>query len=189
MTTLLKSLIISHVEYGCVVWSPTDQHQINLLESVQRRFTSRMTCFLTYDAELEMPVCTTDYASRLKELKIYSLQRRRERYLIIYIYKIIIHLIENPGLVIDYNPRTKLMVHPKTCNQAPAWIRRARSSSFFVQGPAMYNALPAHLRELEDIAHPSKSNVDSFKGRLDTHLSEIPDEPGTQANSLRPDNL
>ena len=186
MITLLKSLIVCHVEYGCVVWSPTEQNQINLLESVQRRFTSRMACFQTYDEELDMPVCTTDYPLRLKQLNIYSLQRRRERYIIIYIYKIIIHLIENPGLTINYNPRTKLMIHPKSCNQAPAWIKKARSSSFFAQGPKLFNALPSHLRELEDIADPAKSHVHSFKGRLDDHLRGIPDNPGTQANSLCP---
>ena len=186
MMTLLKSLIISQVEYGCVIWSPTEQSRINLLERVQRRFTSRMACFLTYNDDLEMSVCTTDYASRLTELGIYSLQRRRERYLIIYIYKIVIQLIENPGLDIKYNFRTKIMVHPKSCNQAAAWIRRARSSSFFHQGPRLYNSIPASLRELEDINQPSTNNVDHFKKRLDIYLGNIPDEPGTLANSLCP---
>ena len=89
MLTLLKSLVVSQMEYGCVVWSPYDQRNINLLESVQRRFTSKFSCFQTYDEALEMPICTTDYATQLRILRIYSLQRRRERYTIIYIYKII----------------------------------------------------------------------------------------------------
>ena len=63
MLTLLKTLIVSHVEYACVVWSPTDRYCINLLESVQRRFTSKMSCFLTYDEALDMPVCSTDYST------------------------------------------------------------------------------------------------------------------------------
>ena len=41
MGTLLRSLLVTALEYGCVVWSPTDLHLIKLLESVQRRFTSR----------------------------------------------------------------------------------------------------------------------------------------------------
>jgi len=186
MMTLLKSLIIGQVEHGCVIWSPTEQSRINLLERVQRRFTSRMACFLTYSNELEMLICTTDYPSRLKELKIYSLQRRRERYMIIYVYKIVIQLIENPGLVITYNPRTKIMVQPKSCNQAAAWVRKARSSSFFHQGPRLYNALPATLKELEDINEPSSKHVDKFKMKLDTYLESIRDEPGTISNSLCP---
>ena len=49
MTTLLKSLIIPNVEYACVVWSPIDTYHMNLLEGVQRRYTSRFACFQTYD--------------------------------------------------------------------------------------------------------------------------------------------
>ena len=44
-------------------------------------FTSRIATFLGYDAELEMPVYTVDYEDRLKVLKIFSLERRRERYI------------------------------------------------------------------------------------------------------------
>ena len=104
----------------------------------------------------------------------------------IYIYKIIIHLVENPGLDILYSPRTKTTVKPKFCNQAAAWIRRARSSSFFHNGPKLYNSIPGHLRELEDIGQPSKSNVYRFKHRLNMLLKDILDVPGTLANSLCP---
>ena len=38
--TLLKSLTIPQVEYGCAIWSLNDQ-KLNLLRGVQRRFTSR----------------------------------------------------------------------------------------------------------------------------------------------------
>ena len=54
MKTVLQSLIIPKMEYGSVIWSPTDVAQINFLESVQRRFTSYMSCFQTYDATLNM---------------------------------------------------------------------------------------------------------------------------------------
>ena len=53
MKTLLNSLIICLMEYACVVWSPTDTAHINLLESVQRKFTSRFSCFQTFDADLQ----------------------------------------------------------------------------------------------------------------------------------------
>ena len=133
-----------------------------------------------------MPVCTTDYPSRLKDLNIYSLQRRRERYMIIYIYKIVIHLVTNPGFEIVYNPRTKITVKPKYNNQSSNWVKKARRSSFFVQGPRLYNSIPNYLREIEDIATPSKANVDCFKRSLDTYLTGILDVPGTLANSLCP---
>ena len=188
MLTLLKSLIVSQVEYACVIWSPIDQQHINLIEGVQRKFTSRFVCFQTYDDTLGMPVCTTDYATRLQQLKIYNLQRRRERYIIIYVYKIVNKLTPNPGFDIDYNPRLKLEVTPKLVLQRgnANWSKKARNSSFFVTGPRLYNSIPGDLRELEDNIVPSKSMINSFKRKLDKHLSTIPDLPGTSRNSLLP---
>ena len=112
MLTLLKSLVVSQVEYACIIWSPIDMEHINLLENVQRKFTSRFACFQEYDDNLQMPICRTDYPNRLQHLHLYSLQRRRERYLILYIYKIIISAVPNPGLEVTYNIRTKLQVTP-----------------------------------------------------------------------------
>ena len=45
MLTLLKSLLVSKLEYACVVWSPTDKTLVRLLENVQRQFTSRFSYF------------------------------------------------------------------------------------------------------------------------------------------------
>ena len=184
--TLLKSLVISQVEYACVIWSPVDMKHINLIENVQRKFTSRFACFQKYDDALQMPVCSKDYPDRLKELKIYSLQRRRERYMILYLYKIIISAVPNPGLDINYNIRTKINVRPKSCNVSVNWVKKARTSSFFFQGPRLYNSLPPELRELENIAIPEKKHVDIFKRKLDSYLETIPDNPGSLRNSLCP---
>ena len=157
MKTLLKSLIVLQVEYACIVWSPTDTAHIKLLESVQRKFTSRFARFQTYNEALGMPVCTTIYSDRLTQLKLFSLERRRERYMILYVYKVIIGLVINPGLTIEYDPRRKIRVTPKTAaRNVTGWIRVARDSSFFCQGPKLFNSLPHQLRELENIAVPSK---------------------------------
>ena len=177
MITLYKSLILSKLEYACILWSPADAYCINLLESVQRRFTSRLPIFLTYNEELEMPICTTNYWERLKQLKIFSLERRRERYMIIHIYKILIGLCPNPGLVRDFNLRTKITVVPKINPKAPAWVKNLRHSTFFCRGPQLYNKLPTELRELEDINIPEKKHVEIFKAKLDNILRRIPDQP------------
>ena len=185
MSTLLKSLI-SQVEYGCVIWSPSDARQINLIERVQRKFTSKMGIFQTYDETLNMPVCRVEYHERLRRLNLFSLERRRDRYIIIYIYKIIIGLVPNPGLTITQNIRTGLTVTPKFNRKAPARIQTIRNGSFFVNGPLMYNHLPCHLRAREYILNPTKAHVEKFKRKLDVHLKNIPDLPGTLANSLAP---
>ena len=165
---------------------PTSQYSVNLMESTQRRFTKVMDCFQTYDDNLQMPITTTIYHEQLKILNIFSLQRRRERYAIIYIYKIIIQLVPNQGLEIHYKPRTKVKVTLKqNISRAPlAWVRSLRNGSFFVIGPQLYNSIPATLRELEKYDEGEEQKVQNFKNKLDEYLGTIPDTPGTPQNSL-----
>ena len=61
------------MEYCCIVWSPVSHKWIYELEKVQKSFTSRINGM----EEL-------DYHERLKKLNLYSLERRRERFMIIY---------------------------------------------------------------------------------------------------------
>ena len=183
MKVLLKSLVRSQVEYCCVLWSPTDQATIDMIENVQRSFTRRIAEYQVYDEQLQMPICSKTYDERLKDLHIYSLERRRERMQILYINKIILGLIPNPGLQVQYCPRNKYRVVPKYVRGQPAWIHQARQASLFVQGPLLYNSLPAELRELENLEKTKIQNASLFKGELDKHLETIPDSPGT-ANSI-----
>ena len=187
LLTILKSLVRPQVEYACQVWSPSDQWLINLLENVQRKFTKRFASFQQYDTTLQMPICRKTYPERLKALNIYSLQRRRERYFIIQVYKFVIGLADNPGFrVLKYGLRTKIRVELTFCRNALSWVKRARSASLSCHGARLYNSLPDHLRELEDIAVPTKKDVNSFKRRLDSYLSTILDNPGTRYNALLP---
>ena len=45
-----------------------------------------------------MPICTVSYEDRLKRLKIYSLERRRQRFMILFMYIIIIGLVPDRGV-------------------------------------------------------------------------------------------
>ena len=38
MLTLPKTLGVPQAEYGCIIWMPTSQNSVNLIESIQRRF-------------------------------------------------------------------------------------------------------------------------------------------------------
>ena len=182
MKTFLKTLVISQMEYCSILWSPSDQVSINLLESVQAKFTRRISSYQEYDDTLKMPVCIKAYTERLADLKIYSLERRRERRQIQYIYKIIIGLLPNPGFSWNYNIRTKYRIEPKI-NKKQGWISRVRNSSFSVKGPLLFNSLHPQLRELEDTTKSKLQNVSIFKRKLDKYLKEIPDIPG-RANSI-----
>ena len=79
-----KSLVMSRLEYTSQLWSPYLLKHVYLIKKGQRAFTKHISgmCFLSYSKRLEV-------------LKLYSLQRRRERYGIIYVWKIIEGLVSN----------------------------------------------------------------------------------------------
>ena len=69
MMTLFKSLVLSRLDYGSQLWSPTKIDQIIMIEKIQKAFTKHIKGFSSFS-----------YQERLSNLKIYSLQRRRDIY-------------------------------------------------------------------------------------------------------------
>ena len=142
--------------------------------------------FQTYDEETNTFICNTSYEARLKFLNLYSLERRRERYLIIYLTKIINGLVPNPGnrLKWDYDVRRKCRISVVECSpETPAWVRRMRQNSIFGIGVQIFNLLPKDLRELLPHGAPSKI-IANFKEKLDKFLNTIEDRPGLTTNGL-----
>ena len=178
MKILLKSLLVSKCEYASVVWSPFDNKNINMLENIQRRFTSRIKEYQMWDEELQTWICNVSYTDRLKDLKIYSLERRRERIMILYAYRVIIGLLDFPWFEAfeEYEERG-IRLRCKYNRRAPPKVRRRRHSSFFYKGAQLYNLLPRALRQSEEIEIPDQCHADEFKKKLDALLEKIPDEP------------
>ncbi len=94
LKTLWKSLVLPRLEYCCQLWSPHKIQEITTLEVIQRAFTARI-----------QEVQHLDYWERLSELKLYSLQRRRERYCILYVWKILEDRVPNVGIIVNQHPR------------------------------------------------------------------------------------
>ena len=190
MKVLLQSLVVSLCEYASVVWSPFDKKNINMIENVQKRFTSRIRDYQEFDEELQMWVCTVSYNERIKDLKIYSLERRRERNIIMYAYRVVIGLLKFEWFegYEDFQDGG-IKLRPKYNNRAPARVKRCRHSSFFYKGPQLYNLLPAELRQLEEIDEPGKEHVEAFKVKLDKFLEKIPDEPCTEGRVASTNSL
>ena len=84
MLTLFKSMVRSKLEYSCPLWDPSSLSDIKQLEQIQRLFTSKI-----YGCK------NMTYWDRLKHLKLQSLQRRRERYIIIHTWKILNNITDN----------------------------------------------------------------------------------------------
>jgi hypothetical protein len=162
MLTLYKSLVLSQLEYCSQLWSPCKVGEIQSLELVQRAFVRRIS-----------GMYNLSYWDQLKYLKLYSLQRRRERYRIIYLWKMLENLVPMFSNITSSNH----IRHGRTCtipivrNSAPGPIKTIRYGSFAVQAPRLFNSLPAHIRNI------TGCTVDSFKTELDKYLGSIPDEP------------
>ena len=84
------------LEFDSPVWSPRYQHDIERLESVQRRFTKRLTGLRDYD-----------YLTRLKVLHLETLELRRMKADLILTYKILFgHVDLDPNYFFNSLPST-----------------------------------------------------------------------------------
>ena len=98
MLQLYKSLIRSRVKHCCPLWNPNKIHDIQSIESIQRQFTRRI-----------LGLKDTHYWNRLKELKLASLQRRREHYTIIHLLKLLQDICSN-DLEVQFRENARLGV-------------------------------------------------------------------------------
>ena len=83
MITLYKSLVIPILAHCSVLWSPSAVGLIQRLEEIQKSFLKQIKGI------------PNNYWESLKQLKIYSLQRRREHFRIICTWKIFENLLPN----------------------------------------------------------------------------------------------
>ena len=160
MVTLYRSLIRSHLEYCCPLWNPNKVGDIQKIEDVQRTFTNKI-------AQLQ----GHNYYERLAALDMMSLQRRRERYIIIHMWKILNDLAPNDINVTFRHQsrlgwqaeRRPLRRHARQVNQT------LHDGSFAMAGPTLWNCIPASIHKIR--------KLDPFKSALTKFLKTIPDYP------------
>ena len=117
----------------------------------------------------------TNYWNRLSYLHLYSLERRRERYRITYVWKILEGMVPNlnqnriRSTTTSRNGRSCIV--PPIKNNLPAHLRAHREGSLSVNGALLFNKIPKEIRNLENVS------LDNFKGKLDEFLWTVPDEP------------
>ena len=85
---LWRTYVEPVLDYGSQIYCPINLTSISRLETVQRYYTYHTENLQLYN-----------YWERLKMMKINSVQRRQERYRIIYIFKIIQNLVPNPCII------------------------------------------------------------------------------------------
>ena len=159
MLTLFKSLVRSILEYNCPLWLPHKVNEINSLETVQRRFTSKI-----------ISVKHLGYWERLEQLQLMSLQRRRERYQIIYMWKLINGKVQNDiSVEWRYFGRRSIVIDIPRLPSSVAKINSVYDTSFKVYAAKLWNCIPK-LINMELL-------LESFKSKLDNFLLDIPDRP------------
>ncbi|KAL5270243.1 hypothetical protein ACHWQZ_G001096 [Mnemiopsis leidyi] len=173
MLTLYKSIIRSHLEYCCPLWNSSSKCNIHQLEGVQRSFTSWIDS-----------VQHLDYWQRLRALNFMSLQRRRERYIIIHVWKILNGRCPNDVDIkfLESKRHGKKAVVPSLTKSSSKRNQTLYDNSFAVIGPRLWNTIPPNLHSIEDPEH--------FKSMLTDFVKSFPDEQpipgysGRNGNSL-----
>ena len=164
LMSIFRSLVTPIMDYCSVVWNP-HKRKATQIEKIQRNFTKRLTGL----KELS-------YYERLKYLKIYSMERRRERYDLLYIFKITKHDVPNVGLKWKFSPRRgRVLVPPPVQRNSTASANTLRRNSFRGRAAFLFNSLPASLRNIS-----VDTPMSIIKRNLDKLLNSVTDEPVLQ---------
>ena len=116
-------------------------------------------------------ICSNTGWDRLVHLSLMSLQRRRERFIILHMWKILHHKTSN-DLDIQFVVRPRfenLAIIPSKRRASSAANQSLFDNSFAVQGPKLWNAIPYHLNVTKDL--------ERFKDQLTKFMLSLPDKP------------
>ena len=162
MILLYKVMVRSRLEYCSALWNPHRIQDIQTLEAIQRSFTRRVA-----------GCQNLNYWERLKFLNLPSLQRRRERYIVINTWKILHKKAPNDIKMVFYESdrlgvRAKVPPRAKNC---PSSISSLYENSFSVKAAKLWNILPKSVNTAKDL--------DSLKVALGKFLERFQDTPPT----------
>ena len=161
LISLYKSYVVPRLEYASILWTPYLIKHITQIEAIQRTITAKVE-----------GLDNLNYYQRLRALGLYSLQRRRERFAAIYMYKVSKNLVPNNLKFQFYEAsRHGLKCHQPTIAASTSRLSTVRKNFFTTTGPSIFNILPRKMKEA--------TSLNSFKSQLDKFLSVIPDLPPT----------
>ena len=166
MMRLFNTYIRSKLEYCCLVWSPNQQCDINKLERILKNFTSKIS-----------GMENLNYHQRLNKMKLYSLERRRERYMIISAWQQVEGITEN---ILGLKARTIGRSRRIVSTVIPFGIEgkkiKEKNRTLIHHSTArkmerLFNILPSNIRKI------TGKTTETFKKHIDKWLISIPDTP------------
>ena len=171
MLTLFNSIVRSKLEYCSEIWSPYKIRDINTIEQIQRSFTSRIK-----------GMNQLNYWERLQELQILSLQRRRERNIILHLWKIKNNI--NPNSIDiefkEHKRSTAIRAVVKPLPKVRGRMLTQYDESFVIRSAKLWNVLPPNLTHV--------TSLDIFKSNLKSFLFKVPDKPPLPGYPYTSDN-
>ena len=166
MRIMFNRYIRSKLDYCSTIWSPSGQAEIDQLERIQKHFTSKIE-----------GTESLNYHERLDKMKLYSLERRRERFMIINAWRQIEGHTENIlGLETKTDRNGRRILPSKLLTKANASRIKMRHktlirNSFVVKTGRLFNAVHKDIRDIRGVS------LRTFKDKLDAWLSRVPDTP------------
>lgn len=173
MRKIWNSLIQCHLDYGSILWAPvTGILNIRNMEAPLKAFTKKAK-----------GMHDLNYWERLKNFKLFSYQRRTERYKILYIWKSLNGLLTSMGLKwINNSTRIGPQIfisNPKGPTESLKSIDKDYLRSF---GAKQYNSILINLRTYT-------GELSVFKRGLDLFLELCPYQPRTETLCLEAKDL
>lgn len=168
MLTLWKSLVQFKLDYCSQLWSPASLKLTKQLEMVQRAFVKKIN-----------GMSSLSYWEQLQKLGLNSQERRRDRYMAIYVWRILENQVpdftqknqisEKCSPINSRNGRLCKLPHIKST--ATCRVKTLLYGSLSVNGCKLFNSLPRYIRNL------TGCTTEAFKMHLDKYLVQIPDQP------------
>ena len=164
MKALWTTIIRPHQDYGSQLWAPVGSGpELRAQEAPLRAFTKRIE-----------GLRALHYWDRLAICRMYSTERRVERYRIIYVWKIVRGLVPNCGMDWGTHGRRGLLVQLPPLSGSRMAIRTLREKAFHTEAARLFNLMPGHLRE-------HTGSTLSFKSAIDAVLASVPDTPSSDS--------
>merc|ERR1711873_110080 len=136
--TVWKALIRLHLDYRRPVWAPTYQKDITKIEDVLRNFSRRCPA-----------IANLHYWDRMRALQLTSCERRMERFIILFTFKIIRKEVDDPGaFTTRYTIKRGTLLRNTLKMRGSGGLKTVIAGSFGTKAVELYNSLPRFVGEI-----------------------------------------